>query len=91
MPNYIQVEGKVVALMAEHKDARDGIWILFDGDSDNQNLWYIDFLDESALAVTCELQLLRDALLNNLRTMLWYTDEPEYNQRVVHQVRIYAT
>lgn len=68
MPNLTEVEGKVLALKAEHKGARDGIWILFDEDADNTNRLYIDFLDESALAVACELQLLRDALLYDLQT-----------------------
>ncbi len=91
MPTLTEVEGKVLALMAEHKGSRDGIWILFDEDSDTTNRWYIDFLDESALAVTCELQLLRDALSNNLRTRLWYSEESGSAQRLVHQVRIYAS
>jgi len=90
MPTLHEVEGEVIALMAEHKDDRDGIWVLFNADSDPTNRWYIDFLDESALAVTCQLQLLRDALLNNLRTQLWYSDDPDYSQRVIHQVRVYA-
>lgn len=91
MANLIEVTGRVKALMAEHKDTRDGIWVRFDADGDSTDRWYIDFLDESALAVSCELQLLRDALLHNLETRLWYEDDPTYSpHRVIHQVRIDA-
>ena len=90
MPTLHEVEGEVIALRPNTRTTRDGIWVLFNADSDPTNRWYIDFLDESALAVTCQLQLFRDALLNNLRTQLWYSDDPDYSQRVIHQVRVYA-
>lgn len=82
------VDGTVKALRSEHLDGRDGIWVLFEHDDGTADRWYIDFLDEYTIAVTGELQLLRDALTHGLPTTLLYTDEPEYTQRVIHSVRV---
>ena len=40
MPDLTEVTGRVRALVADHKDAPDGIWVLLDEDSDSTNRWY---------------------------------------------------
>ncbi len=82
--------GTVRALRSEHLDGRDGIWVLFDHGDGSPEQWYIDFLDENTIAVMGELQLLRDAMAQGYQTRLSYTEEPEYTQRVIHNVRIDA-
>lgn len=87
--DVVRVWGRVQALKVEHVEDRNGIWVLFNHEDPQENeQWYIDFFDENSLTVVSELQLLRDAMLNNLRTRLGYTEDTDHTFRLLQTVRI---